>query len=96
MKPNRIELSSQVAEFLRTLSPEPRKALRQALRDLAQGKGDIVELERPLEDFHRLRVGRYRVVFRYVTAAKGDTIQCVYVGRRELVYELFADLIRGA
>ena len=93
---NRIELSPQVVAFLRTLAPEPRKQLRAALRRLAEGQGDIIELERPLDGFHRLRAGRYRIVFHYVPQGRHSVIRCDFAERRELVYELFSDLIKGS
>lgn len=90
----RIDVSPQVADFLRTLAPEPRKQLRAALRNLARDEGDILELEHPLEGFCRLRVGRYRVVFSYAIEEDQRVVRCVYAGRRELVYELFHDLVQ--
>ena len=95
MKSPRIELSPQVAAFLRTLAPEPRKQLRAGLRALAEGRGDILELEHPLDGFCRLRVGRYRIVFHYVDSGSSRLVRCVFAERRKLVYELFSDLIRG-
>ncbi len=89
----RIDVSSQVAEFLRSLAPEPRRALREALRDLSEGRGDILALEHPLDGFHRLRVGRYRVIYRYVSARGGSVIRCEYAQRRELIYEVFAETV---
>jgi mRNA-degrading endonuclease RelE of RelBE toxin-antitoxin system len=96
MKPSKIELSPHVVRFLRQLAPEPRRQLHVALRALARNRGDILELEHPLDGFHRLRVGRYRVIFHYVVVGKERVIRCDYAERRELVYELFTDLIEGA
>lgn len=60
-----VEISEQVAEFIRRLPPQPRQRLRPELRDLADEKGDIKPLEAPLEEYCRLRVGAYRIVFTY-------------------------------
>ena len=95
MKPARIELSPQVAGFLRTLAPEPRKELRAALRALAEGQDDILELEHPLDGFCRLRVGRYRIVFHSMPQGNMRISRCDFAERRKLVYELFSDLIKG-
>ena len=94
MKSPRIELAPQVADFLRTLAPEPRRQLRAGLKVLAEGRGDVLELEHPLDGFCRLRVGRYRVVFHY--AENGRILRCDFAERRKLVYELFADLIKDS
>lgn len=37
----KVELDPQVAEFVRSLAPEPRKRLREALHGLEQDKGDL-------------------------------------------------------
>ena len=95
MKSTKIEVSAQVAQFLRELAPEPRRQVRAGLRELARDRGDILELEHPLSGFHRLRVGRYRVVFHYVARGRTRIIRCDFIERRELVYELFADLVEG-
>jgi mRNA interferase RelE/StbE len=86
----RIAVSLQVAGFLRRQAPEPRRTLRQALRDLAKGKGDIVALEGPLEGYCRLRVGGFRIIFAY---AGRSSIQCVFAERRSIVYEVFAEAL---
>jgi len=89
----KIEVSPQVAEFIRTLAPEPRKRIRAALRELAKDKGDIIELEAPLEGFNRLRIGNYRIIFHYAVVRKKTIIRCDFIERRKLVYELFNELI---
>ena len=92
----KVRVAPQVADFIRRLAPEPRRKLRQALRDLERGRGDVRALEGPLQDYGRLRVGPYRVILSY----GGRTIDCVFAERRNLVYEVFADamierLMRG-
>jgi mRNA-degrading endonuclease RelE of RelBE toxin-antitoxin system len=86
-----------VAAFVRTLAPEPRKRIRQALRDLQRGKGDIRSLDGPLQDYARLRVGPYRIILRF---GPSRAVDCVFAERRSIVYEVFADamidrLMRG-
>lgn len=82
-----VVVSDQVARFVRHLAPEPRRRVRQALRDLAAGKGDVRDLEPPLDGYRRLRVGAFRVIF-----AQGERrrIECVFAERRSIVYEVFA------
>ncbi len=83
-----VRIAPQVADFVRRLAPEPRRRLRQALRDLGNGKGDIRALEGPLQDYCRLRVGPYRVILSY---SASRSIDCVFAERRSLVYEVFTD-----
>jgi len=90
----RVELSEQVVRFVAQRAPEPRRVLRLALRGLAQERGDIRALEGPLMDYHRLRVGGYRIIFAYRVTGKRLRIQCLYAERRSAVYEVFEHLLR--
>ncbi len=96
MKSTKVELSPQVAEYMRSLAPEPRTRLRLAIKDLSDGRGDILELEHPLHGYFRLRAGRYRIVFHYHIQDRHKVIRCDFAERRELVYELFMDLVRDS
>lgn len=86
----RVELAQQVLDFLSSLSPAPRRAIREALRKLAQEKGDIHALEGDLEGFYRLRVSRYRIIFFYNPKPRARQIRCVFAERRSIIYEVFA------
>jgi mRNA-degrading endonuclease RelE of RelBE toxin-antitoxin system len=90
----KVELSEQVVRFVARRAPEPRRMLREALRALARERGDIRALEGPLKDYHRLRIGGYRIIFAYRIARKRRSIQCVYAERRSAVYEMFAQLLK--
>jgi len=67
--------------------------MRDALHGLAQGKGDIRALEADLTGFCRLRVGRYRVVLRYVSGKEGPECFCDYAESRHVIYEHLAALL---
>lgn len=82
----RIKIGEQVATFYGTLAPAERRAIKQGLRLLEQEKGDISPLREAFEGFYRLRVGTYRIIFRY---AEGRIIECLYMNSRSIVYELF-------
>ena len=92
----RIRVSDQVVDFVRRLAPEPRRRVREALRALGRGEGDIKALEAPLAGYCRLRVGNFRIVFVQATPGR---IDCIFIERRALVYEVFAaalaDRLRG-
>ena len=79
--------SRQVIEFAGRLAPEPRRALKRALVELQMGQGDIQPLEANLAGYHRLRAGRFRIVFQY---ARDGAIDAVFIEERALVYEVFA------
>jgi mRNA interferase RelE/StbE len=82
-----VAIAAQVREFGRRLAPEPRQQLRRALLGLRSESGDIRQLEGNLAGYHRLRVGRHRVLFRYVS---GASIDVLFVEERGIVYEVFA------
>ncbi len=89
-----VELSEQVLNFVRSLAPEPRRALRLGLRGLSAERGDIKQLEGELAGWCRLRVKSCRVIFRYEMEASQRVARCVFAERRALVYELFAETMR--
>ncbi len=90
----KVELSEQVVRFVAGRAPGPRRMLREALRNLARESGDICALEGPLEDYHRLRVGGYRIIFAYKLSRKRRTIRCAFAERRSAVYETFQQLLQ--
>ena len=90
----RVELSEQVVRFIERRAPEPRRRLREAVRALARERGDIRALDGPLKEYHRLRVGGYRIIFGYKISAKRRTIQCIFAEQRSAVYETFQQLLR--
>jgi mRNA interferase RelE/StbE len=81
-----VRPSTQVIEFARRLAPEPRRAIKHALAELGNERGDIRALEANLSGYYRLRVGRHRIIFSY--AADG-AIDAVFLEDRQLVYEVF-------
>lgn len=89
-----VELEEQVVHFIRSLPPQPRQAIRRALRNLQQEQGDIRALEGELEGFYRIRIQRYRVIFHYELQNERRVIRCVYAATRSIVYEVFAQRIR--
>jgi mRNA interferase RelE/StbE len=86
----RVTVKKQVMDFAASLAPEPRRALKKGILGLAQEQGDIKALTDELAGWSRLRVGRHRVVFRFLP---GRSIECVFAEERRLVYELFAEQI---
>jgi mRNA interferase RelE/StbE len=89
-----VELEEQVVHFIRSLPPQPRQAIRRALRNLQQEQGDIRALEGELEGFYRIRIQRYRVILHYELQNERRVIRCVYAATRSIVYEVFAQRIR--
>ncbi len=85
----KINLSPQVVHYLQSLAPAPRRALRLAIRNLPEGKGDIRYLSGRLAEYQRLRVTHHRLIFK----RHPKHIDCLFVERRDVVYQIF-DKIR--
>lgn len=85
MSPIRVKLADQVTIFAAKLHPEHRRQIKAALKALSLSRGDIVPLENEFAGLYRLRVGSFRVVFRYEV---NGTIVCIFVEHRRLVYDL--------
>jgi len=84
-----VRVQDEVLDYLRRLSPQPRRALRVAIKALAEEKGDIKPLTDVLEGFYRLRVGSHRVMFEYEFIDDRRLITCVFAGPRKWIYEVF-------
>jgi mRNA interferase RelE/StbE len=82
----KVQIKEQVRLFQSTLGLESRRTLKRAILGLANERGDIQALGENLAGYHRLKVGRHRVIFRYLP---GSIIDCVYINERKLVYEIF-------
>ena len=89
MSVRRVRLTAQVVEFVRSQAPEPRRRIRKALAELASSeRGDVKQLEGPLQAYCRLRVGPFRILVSYESA---KFVDCVFAERRGIVYEVFAE-----
>jgi mRNA-degrading endonuclease RelE of RelBE toxin-antitoxin system len=82
----RVQVREQVWKFYGRLGPQDRRAVKRAILQLAEERGDIRALRDRLGGYYRLRVGSHRIVFRYLP---GRVIECVYVNDRALVYDVF-------
>lgn len=91
----KVRVSEQVESFVKALAPEPRRKLRQAIKLLAEGKGDVRHLEADLTGWSRLRVGAYRVVFKESFEGGTRLVDCIYANRRSVVYDMFAQILRN-
>jgi mRNA interferase RelE/StbE len=82
-----LKFSDQVKATLKGLHPGVRKDIRRALDDVNTGKKrDVIALKGVLTGYARLRVGRYRVVFRYDGAG---VLLAEFLETRATVYRNF-------
>lgn len=84
-----VRLTGEVLDYLKKLPPQPRHAIRLAIKGLGKEQGDIKPLTEELEGFHRLRVGSHRILFEYEMVGGEKIITCVFAGSRRWIYEVF-------
>lgn len=81
-----LSVRQQVKDFFDALGMSYRRDIKLSLAKLQDEEGDIKALGDELDGFYRLRVGPFRVIFRY---REGKVIECVYMNRRSVVYDVF-------
>ena len=88
----KVKVTEQVESFVKALAPQPRRALRQGIKRLAQDEGDVKRLEGKLSGYHRLRVGGFRVIYTERFGGGDRLVECVFCEERAVVYDLFLQL----
>ena len=86
----------QTQAFIKSLSPDPRRAIRHAIKHLADGKTtalDIRALEGALQGYMRLRVRTYRIIYTVTAERRGPAITLVAAGPRSTIYEAFEKIL---
>jgi mRNA interferase RelE/StbE len=85
-----MKVADQILDYVRRLHPAQRQSVKAALRTLETGApADIIALEDDLEGFYRLRVGKFRIVYRYL---QDGEISCEFIDVRATVYERFTPM----
>jgi mRNA interferase RelE/StbE len=85
-----LDISPDVADIIRHLSPDLKRGVRAALRALSVNPREGVPLVRELEGKWRYRVRRYRIVYEIDSRAR--RLRVVAVGHRRHIYEELASL----
>ena len=89
----RVIIGERVKSFLESLAPESRRLLWRGIKGLAQGKGDVKQLEGRLAPYWRLRVDRLRVIYDQ-RAIKGERhLVCFFAEHRATVYAVLEQLL---
>jgi mRNA-degrading endonuclease RelE of RelBE toxin-antitoxin system len=89
----KVRVGRQVEHFVKALAPQPRRALRQAMKNLADNQGDVKLLEEKLSGLWRLRVGKVRVIYEVKVAGGTREIICFYANYRSVVYVILEQLL---
>ena len=90
----RLEIPPQVAEVIRHLPPELKRAVKGGIRALAANPAAGEPLQGELRGRYQYRVRRFRIVYRVDKAKR--MVRVLAVGHRRSVYEEVAQLLRAA
>ena len=92
----RLAIAPAVAEAIRHLPPDVKRAIKEALRAIAADPARGTALLRELEGCMKYRVRRYRIVYRVDRAARKVAI--LAVGHRRTIYDEAVEeaLVRAA
>ena len=85
MNPFRADIPSHVADVIRSLHPDLKRAIKSAVRAIATDPECGVPLLRELDGLWKFRVRRYRIV--YEIHRKSRIIRLIAVGHRTHIYE---------
>jgi mRNA interferase RelE/StbE len=88
----RIDLPPHVAEVVRHLPPEVKRAVKGALRTVAVQPATGEPLRGDIEGLWKFRVRRYRVV--YALDRRARVVRVFAIGPRHGIYEAVAELRR--
>lgn len=88
-----VKVETQVEAFVKSLAPEPRHKLTQAIKALADDQGDRKRLEGKLEGYLRLRVTGCRVIYKERFEKGQRIIDFIFAENRSVIYELFIRLL---
>lgn len=85
MIPYKLDIPPHVADRIRSLPPDIKKSVKEALRGISEDPHLGVPLLRELEGLWKYRVRRYRIVYQPQRLLK--KIKIFAVGHRETIYE---------
>jgi len=90
----RLDIPPHVADVIRPLHPDLKRALKAAFRAIVADPDCGEPLLRELEGLQKYRVRRFRIVYR--VNRKARTVQVMAVGHRRYMYEELAERLQQA
>ena len=93
MAGRRPVIPPKVAEVIRHLSPDVKRAVKAALRALAANPSAGEPLKEELAGYWKFRVRRYRVI--YQIERRGNSVRILAIGERRSIYEEVAEELRS-
>ncbi|WP_455378296.1 type II toxin-antitoxin system RelE family toxin [Petrachloros mirabilis] len=92
MKPFRPDIPPHVANVIRSLHPDLKRAIKASIRAIAAEPDCGEPILRELKDLWKYRVRRFRIV--YGIERKSRTIRLMAVGHRRSIYEELCSQIK--
>jgi mRNA interferase RelE/StbE len=90
--PFRIAIPPHVADVIRSLHPDLKRAIKSAVRAIAADPECGAPLLRELKGLWKYRVRRFRIV--YAIDRPSRTIKLMAVGHRQSIYETLSAQVR--
>ena len=87
----RLDVPPHVAEVIRSLPPEVKRAVKEGLRFLARNPDAGEPLRRELQGLWNYRVRRFRIIYERTRRV----VRVLAVGHRRTVYEAIGEQRRG-
>ncbi len=88
-----VLVEAQPLAFIRHQSPDARKKLRAAIHAIERGDAFPDPLDDELEGFYKLRVETCRLILKHESGDKAPLFKVVFAERRNVVYEMFRQII---
>lgn len=84
-----IRYDKAAIKYLQGLPQKLRDSIREAIKGLAQKppKGDIKPMQGYIDSRYRLRVGKYRVIYRYTQDGEVEILIVMEIGSRGDIYK---------
>lgn len=86
MQSRTLKVSRSVRDLIRHLNPQMKRKIREALKDILKDPQSGKALQRELEGYWSLRIGRHRIIYRPDDAG----VEIVTIGPRKSIYEEMA------
>jgi len=90
----RPDIPYHVADVIRHLPPEIKRAVKAALRAIAEDPNLGEPLQKELRGLWKYRVRRFRIV--YAIDRPGKAVRILAIGHRRAIYEDMADRVRSS
>lgn len=84
-----IRYDKAAVKYLKRLPQKTRESIREAIQGLVLNppKGDIRPMQGYKDGRNRLRVGKYRVIYRYTKEGEIDILMIMEIGSRGEIYK---------